>query len=223
MIGFYDYTVYLTYLSAISAVTGIALALSGSPHPYLAVFALLFSGLCDAFDGRVARTKKNRTSQMKAYGIQIDSLADIVAFCVLPVCIGYALREANYEQLGGFHIPSVLATAISALFVLGGLIRLAFYNVTEEERQSQEPGARKYYTGLPVTSAALIFPTVALLERLIPGNQTWIYYGIMLMVAAAFVGNFRLRKPGFKAILVMVGIGALEAVLFLVVRYFVNG
>ncbi len=223
MIGFYDYTVYLTYLSAISAVTGIALALSGNPHPYFAIFTLLFSGLCDAFDGRVARMKKDRTSQMKAYGIQIDSLADIVAFCVLPVCIGYALREANYEQLGGFQVPYILATAISALFVLGGLIRLAFYNVTEEERQSQESGARKYYTGLPVTSAALIFPTVALIERLIPGNQTWLYYGVMLMVGAAFVGNFRLRKPGFKAILVMVGIGAVEAILFLFVRYFVHG
>lgn len=223
MIGFYDYTVYLTYLSAISAVTGIALALSGSPHPYFAVFTLLFSGLCDAFDGRVARTKKNRTSRMKAYGIQIDSLADIVAFCVLPVCIGFALQEANYAQMGGFRVPYVLATAISALFVLGGLIRLAYYNVTEEERQSKEPGARKYYTGLPVTSAALIFPTVALVERLIPGNQAWIYFGVMLLVAAAFVGNFRLRKPGFKAILVMVGIGALEAVLFLVARYFIHG
>lgn len=223
MIGFYDYTVILTYCSVISAVAGISVALSGTHHPYIAVFLLLFSGLCDAFDGRVARSKKDRTEQMRAFGIQIDSLADLAAFGILPVCIGFSLRATTFAQAGGLRLPGVLVTAISCLYILAALIRLAYYNVTEEERQGKESGVRKYYTGLPVTSASLIFPTIALVERILPGNNTWLYYAVMLLVAAAFVGNFRLRKPGFKAILVMVGIGAVEAILFFIVRYFVNG
>ena len=80
MIGFYDYTVILTYLSILSGTTGIILCLNGIGHPYLGMFFLLFSGLCDTFDGKVARTKKNRTEKMKKFGIQIDSLSDLIAF-----------------------------------------------------------------------------------------------------------------------------------------------
>lgn len=58
MIGFYDYTVILTYLSILSGTTGIILCLNGVGHPYLGMFFLLFSGLCDTFDGKVARSKK---------------------------------------------------------------------------------------------------------------------------------------------------------------------
>ena len=90
LIGFYDYTVILTYLSLISAVGGIALVTSG--HPILATFCLLFSGLCDMFDGKVARSKKNRTAEEKSFGIQIDSLTDVVGvelcakMCALVIC-----------------------------------------------------------------------------------------------------------------------------------------
>lgn len=78
MIGFYDYTVILTYLSLMSGTIGIMLCLNGMGHPYLGMFFLLFSGLCDTFDGKVARTKKDRTPQMKKFGIQIDSLSDLI-------------------------------------------------------------------------------------------------------------------------------------------------
>ncbi len=70
MIGFYDYTVILTYLSILSGTTGIILCLNGVGHPYLGMFFLLFSGLCDTFDGKVARSKKDRTEQMKKFGIR---------------------------------------------------------------------------------------------------------------------------------------------------------
>ena len=80
MIGFYDYTVILTYLSLMSGTIGIMLCLNGMGHPYLGMFFLLFSGLCDTFDGKVARSKKDRTTQMKKFGIQIDSLSDLLAF-----------------------------------------------------------------------------------------------------------------------------------------------
>ena len=145
MIGFYDYTVILTYLSLLSAVRGIVFTITG--HPIIATICLLFCGLCDMFDGKVARSKKNRSAEEKSFGIQIDSLSDIIAFGVLPAVI--VLSLCAYEWY---------AYIIAALYVLAGLIRLAYFNVTEELRQKETESCRKSYSGLPITSAALIFP-----------------------------------------------------------------
>ncbi len=177
MIGFYDYTVILTYLSLISSGIGIMISLSGKGHPYFGVFFLLFCGLCDAFDGKVARTKKNRSDMERNFGIQIDSLSDVIAFGVLPACIGAAMIRTSpflintlkincgiwYGTLIRFSLFSILI-----LYILAALIRLAYFNVTEEERQKMEACTRTEYTGLPVTSAALIFPTILLLQYIIP-------------------------------------------------------
>ena len=95
MLGFYDYTVVLTYLSLLSAGSGIVVSLSDGGHPYWGIFFLLLCGLFDAFDGKVARTKKNRTQMEMSYGIQIDSLADVIAFGVLPAVIGIALLRTS--------------------------------------------------------------------------------------------------------------------------------
>ena len=144
MIGFYDYTVVLTYFSLLSAMTGIIVSLSGSGHPYYGCLFLLFCGLFDAFDGKVARTKKGRTKMEMDFGIQIDSLSDLVAFGVLPACIGAALiRVSPYltRVLEGMTVRWEIASgkfllhACLVLYVLAALIRLAYYNVTEEERQ----------------------------------------------------------------------------------------
>ena len=72
MIGFYDYTVVLTYISLASSVIGMTQAIHGRFKT--AVVCLALSGLCDMFDGKIARTKKNRTEDAKSFGIQIDSL-----------------------------------------------------------------------------------------------------------------------------------------------------
>ena len=171
MIGFYDYTVILTYVSLLSAGVGIFVSLSGSGHPYWGTFFLLLCGLCDSFDGLVARTKKNRSQMEKSFGVQIDSLSDLVAFGVLPACIGMALIRtspflrqmfAAEQEAVALRFLGGMIFAVLVLYILAALIRLAYFNVTEEERQRTEGGTRKVYTGLPVTSAALIFPIVLL-------------------------------------------------------------
>ena len=124
MIGFYDYTVILTYLSLLSAVLGMVMTVTG--HPIIATMCLLFCGLCDMFDGKVARSKKNRTAEEKSFGIQIDSLTDIVAFGILPAMIMLFLCGYSWY-----------AYIIAALYVLAGLIRLAYFNVTEADLLSQ--------------------------------------------------------------------------------------
>lgn len=229
MIGIFDYTVWLTYLSLISAVLGIVVSLQQSGHPYIGVFFLLFCGLCDAFDGKVARTKKDRTDFAKKFGVQIDSLADLAAFGILPVCIGNAMMRVcpTMSDVPSLHRDGRLAFAggiflylIMILYALTAMIRLAYFNVTEEERQKTESEGRKYFTGLPVTSAALIFPTVLLFQYLIPKDITLVYFGAMLLTAFLFVAGFRLKKPGLWGILLMVAVGAAE---FLVLAFTLGG
>ena len=191
MLGFYDYTVILTYLSLLSAGTGIFVTLSGSGHPYLGTFFLLFCGLCDSFDGIVARTKKNRSEIERNYGIQIDSLSDLIAFGVLPACIGMSLVN-NSELLtyifgsDKHNIPLLIVRfllfAILVLYILAALIRLAYFNVTEEERQRKEGGKRRQFTGLPVTTAALIFPIVMLLRYILPIDIPIFYFPIITII-----------------------------------------
>ena len=198
MIGFYDYTVWLTYLSMLSGTAGIMLCLNGIGHPYIGMFFLMFSGLCDAFDGKVARTKKNRTETMKKFGIQIDSLADLICFGVLPACIGIAMMRSSisYETLMEFRflklvkkptVVVVILTVIAVFYVLAALIRLAYFNVTEEERQETEGGVRKTYVGLPVTSSEI-----------------------------------QVRKPKTKDIILMIIIGLIEAAILVFVLVFLK-
>lgn len=224
MIGFYNYTVVLTYLSLFSAGMGIFVSLSGKGHPYLGVFFLLFCGLCDAFDGKVARTKKNRTKTEQNFGIQIDSLSDIVAFGVLPACIGAALvRHSVFVCAVKNSIKKPVASALSAvvftlfaLYILAAMIRLAYFNVKEEERQAEEGGVLKYYTGLPVTSAALIFPAIMLLQYITISDMTPLFLIAVIITGFLFLSKMRIKKPGMTGILIMVGIGAVEFVLLLI-------
>ena len=86
MLGFYNYTVILTYLGAASGIYGIITCLSRQ-SPRIGVLCLMLSGLCDMFDGTVARTRQ-RSDDEKRFGIQIDSLSDLICFGVLPAFIG---------------------------------------------------------------------------------------------------------------------------------------
>jgi len=225
MIGYYNYTMFLTYISLVSASLGIVIALTGGGHPYIGMCFLLLCGLCDAFDGKVARLKKDRTTTEKKFGIQVDSLSDIVAFGVLPICIGAALMRTSetlqkiQSGTAGKFI-TVILFAIMTLYTLMALIRLAYFNVTEEERQNTEDGSRKYYLGLPVTSAAIIFPTVLLMNYLFLKFKNVdlapIYFVILGVTALAFVLKFQLKKPGLKAILAMVAFGAVEGIIMII-------
>lgn len=213
MIGFYDYTVILTYMSLASAVTGMGCAIGG--HPIWATLCLLFCGLCDMFDGKVARTKKNRTEEEKAFGIQIDSLSDIVAFGVLPAVI--AICVSNWAWY---------VCAVSAFYVLAGLIRLAYFNVTEELRQRSTTEVRKSYAGLPITSAALIFPTfycavavycmcvedITILLSLFQRTLLPLLLTVtMLITGILFIVPIKVRKPGTRTLYLFLAIGLVLA------------
>ena len=191
-LGYYSYTVILTYIGLLSSVYGMTQAIEG--HFRMAIACVVVSGICDMLDGRVARTKKDRTEDEKKFGIQIDSLCDLVCFCVFPAFLGYGLG------LRGFW-----GTSAMCLFVLAGVIRLGFFNVMEEKRQSMTTEARKDYQGLPVTSIAIIFPIVYLLRPYL-GTVAYlrVLIAVMLLVALLNISNIRVKKPGNKLIALFV-------------------
>ena len=108
LLGVYDYTVVLTYIGTVVAFLGMGYAVDGGKmHIFTALVCLMISGFCDMFDGKIASTKKNRTPQQKKFGVQIDSLSDLVCFGVLPAIIVYQLK-----------VGSKLEFAISAFYVI---------------------------------------------------------------------------------------------------------
>ena len=181
-IGFYNYTVVLTYMSLISGVLGIKLAYEGRLG--LAIACLVFSGVCDMFDGVVARSKKNRTADEKNFGIQLDSLCDVICFGLFPaVCLYFC------------GVNTVVGVALLVFYVLCALIRLAFFNVLEIKRQTNEEGCAKEYRGLPVTSAAIILPFFYLVGLLLPPSvMKVIYYVIPAAMGLLFILDFRIPK-----------------------------
>ena len=182
LIGFYDYTVILTYISIISAVFGMVQASKGSFTS--AIICLVISGICDAFDGTVARTKKNRSDDEKNFGIQLDSLCDVVSFGVFPAFLCYCMG-AN----------GILGLICVCLYSLCAVIRLAFFNVLEAKRQQVEDGCNKYYRGLPVTSISIIFPLLYLLRRFFTEAAfVGILHGMLLVVAFLFILDFKVKK-----------------------------
>ena len=183
LIGFYDYTVILTYLSLILAVYGMTQAIHGDYKE--AVFCLAFAGICDAFDGRVARSKKDRTEDGKAFGIQLDSLCDVVCFGVFPAYLCY--------HLGADGIVGLICIF---LYCLCAVCRLAFFNVIEGKRQQTEGGANKFYRGLPVTSISILLPFVYGFRFLLPQKYFIALLHLLLaLVAFLFVLDFKVKKP----------------------------
>lgn len=203
MIGFYNYTVWLTYIGMLSSVVGITLAVGG--HPVAAVICLMFSGLCDMFDGIVARTKKDRTEDERNYGIQLDSLSDVVCFGVLPVVIGCSIGADAWWQI-----------AIMALFALCGLIRLAYYNVTEETRQKTETGKRKHYLGVPITTSSLSVPLLFCFRGLLGSAFPYVYTALLFVNGAFYILPIQVKKPGKTGLAIMLLLGVIFAVAIII-------
>ena len=213
-IGVYDYTVVLTYVGFLVSVFGIMQVLQD--QFWNAIVCLMVAGVCDMFDGAVAATKKNRLPREKRFGIQIDSLSDLVSFGIFPALFAY--------EMSG---KSMAVGAISCVYALCALIRLAYYNVLEEERQDRIANAmkeardlesqvmteeKKVYLGLPVTVIAIALPAIFFFyDESIMHKNVWLG-GLLALMAVLFVTPFEIEKPKFMGKLVLIVLGMLEVI-----------
>ena len=172
-IGVYNPANCVTFLGIAAAVVGICFA----DNPKIAMLMLLLSGICDLFDGRVARMFK-RTEQEKRFGIQLDSFADTVSFVIFPAVFLLAQTRTAWT------------VALAIVYVFAGVTRLCWFDITTD-------GNTKYFQGVPVTYMGLFLPALYAVAALTKfSGVVWAAAALMLVMALLFVANIRVKKPG---------------------------
>lgn len=189
-LGVYHPSVLLTYLGLSISLYGVFFSKSFA----FSLILLILAGLCDTFDGMVANAFQ-RNDLEKAFGVQIDSLSDLISFGVFPVHI-------YLQYFAKFGVFSFL---LSVLYLLSVVTRLAYFNASGG-------GKKDYFTGLAVTYASFFIPLYGLfsiyfsIEKILPGELLYV------LLAFFFVFNFRMKKPSLK---IRIGL-LLLAVLFVI-------
>lgn len=110
---------------------------------YRAAILILFAAVFDTLDGRVARMTKTQS----AFGLQLDSLADVVSFGAAPALLLYHWSLAALGTVGVFACFA---------FVAGGAVRLARFNVLSMGSSGAPTKPSKYIVGLPIPAAAAV-------------------------------------------------------------------
>lgn len=188
--GVYILPNFLTSLSLFCGFYAIVATMRGD---YLqAAWAIIVSGLFDGLDGRIARMT-NTTSK---FGVEYDSLADLVAFGVAPAVLAYGWVLSGYGRWGW---------VAAFLYVACGAIRLARFNV-----ESTNIGNKgNYFTGLPIPAAAgMVATTIIFCFHLDIADKvilSILFIGMIYVLAFFMVStirfqsfkrfDFRSRKP----------------------------
>jgi len=166
--------------------TGLMLALLSATFAVLgqfhaAILCMMWSGVADLFDGFLAR-RSVRTELESEVGKQLDSVSDVCSFGFAPAvfAFSYGLREPWY-------------VALLLAFVCANALRLAYFNAVGTSAE----GDRRYFTGLPVTYAALFIP-VAFLGSLRFESDVMVpaLGALYLLLALAMVSGRKVPKPG---------------------------
>ena len=143
---------------------------------WLILLALVFDGL----DGRIARMT-NTTSQ---FGVEFDSLADIISFGIAPAMLLYFFIGHEFAKFG---------ILVSALYVIFGAIRLARFNISTAKI---DPNV---FIGLPIpTAAVFVSMWILLFNKYVLHDYSVILLFLTLAVAVLMVSNF--RYPSFKKV-----------------------
>jgi len=166
---------------------------------FRAAVAVFFGNFFDAFDGRVARLTKTQSD----FGVELDSLADVITFGVAPAILVY--KWALY----GLGTAGII---ISGIYASCGAIRLARFNVLAHT----EAGVQRFFVGLriPLAAGTLVSLVVALQRGGVPVSDTvglWPIAVLVLVLAFLMVSTIRYRT--FKT----AGLNAKTLLIFLVV------
>ncbi|MBP3223907.1 CDP-diacylglycerol--serine O-phosphatidyltransferase [Campylobacter sp. VBCF_05 NA6] len=165
-------SIFLAMLSIFASING---------HYASAIAYIIFSLIFDGLDGRVARL----THTTSKFGVEFDSLADIVAFGVAPAVLFYFVIGKDYGQVG---------TLISALYVIFGAVRLARFNVTVG---TYEPNV---FIGLPIPTAAITIAVWIGIYLKYEVSSVWGGVFIIGMALLSFLMVSNIRFPSFKKI-----------------------
>ena len=157
---------------------------SGEPtgdNFYRAAVAIFFGSFFDAFDGRVARMTKTQSD----FGVELDSLADVISFGVAPSILVYKWA------LSGMGTPGIV---ICSIYTACGAIRLARFNVLAHSEESTS----RWFVGLPIPLAAgmLVSLVIALGHLRAPIAElvgTWPIAVLMLALSFLMVSTIRYR------------------------------
>lgn len=178
-IGKYNKSIIITYLGVISAIIGMYFAFLKDYK--FAILCMIISGVCDMFDGKVARMCK-RNKEEKMFGIELDSLADTIDFVVFPSIFGLSLGLNNWYHVLGY-----------VFLAMAGVHRLAFFNVMTYARD--DDGPVKFYSGLPVTSTSITVPLLYVISTFISTNAYHISYIVLIyLTALLFILNIKVPK-----------------------------
>ncbi len=159
-----------------------AILASFKGHYIYGAWAILIAGIFDGLDGWVARVTHSTTK----FGIELDSLSDLVAFGVAPAVLIYSWGLHSFGRLGW---------GAAFFFVICGALRLARYNVQMGSTES------KAFTGLPVPGAAGVVATLVLFYSEVWGDLTGRNYVVLFLpfLLAIFMVS-TLRYHGIKGI-----------------------
>ena len=166
-----------TAASCFCGVVSIISSLNGKP--LAALLYIFISLIFDGLDGRVARLT-NTTSK---FGVEFDSLSDLIAFGAAPAVFFYVCLGHEYGKLG---------TLIAGFFVVFGAIRLARFNVTTG---TYEPSV---FIGLPIPTAAVISAIYTYAYTKYPFLRGLEPCFLLAQLALALLMVSNIRYPSFK-------------------------
>lgn len=147
---------------------------------FFAAVAILLASVFDVLDGKVARLS-GATSK---FGVQYDSLADLVSFGIAPAVLAFSWALRPYGRFGWLA---------AFLFVVCGALRLARFNVQATS------GEIKYFKGLPIPAAAsMIALTILLYLRLIETGWVKDIVILVMIYVLAFLMVSNIRYLSFK-------------------------
>lgn len=173
----------------------------GDPSDYrLAAILLVLAGVFDALDGLVARA----TNTQSAFGVQLDSIADVMNFGCAP---GLLLYCYGFAQMGAAHPTLVRMGGLACfVFVACGALRLARFNVMVGKTDP------RYFVGMPITAGAACVASVVVAWPDPVADMAGAFLVMLLMVAVGtlMVSTIRFpssKQPKSKAMFVALGIG----------------
>jgi CDP-diacylglycerol---serine O-phosphatidyltransferase len=159
---------------------------TGDDDYYRASLLLVYALFFDMLDGRVARLTKTQS----AFGLQIDSLADVISFGVAPSLLVYKWSLVQKGTVG---------LCIAFTFAAAGAVRLARFNVLSmgESGKPTKPG--KYIIGLPVPGAAGILVSLVVANHAIGGDLSGPKYVYPMMFLTAFLAFLMVSTIRFRS------------------------